>query len=200
MKGIAFIFAIGGAAVGAAVSYFVTKDICDKKRDADLNDIRDMYEERISKIVRSKEALKEQEVLKDKMMKEMEKQDDLNHLDAQNKVTTDYTSYFKKVKTKDNKETDGIRFITESEAQRYCKDYELIGLSLYSDDVLIDDNTENIIEDYEPWIGKDGITSIKRDNDAESIYILNPFRKEIYDVTVIDKRFNGDDYGPVEIE
>lgn len=204
MKGAGIIFALAGAAVGAAASYFVTKKVCDKQKDQELDDIRNMYEDRIKKIVQSKDAMKEMEALKDEMMKEMEKQDkekkDSEKLASQDANHTDYTQYFDKSKAQVKEaESESIRFITEAEAQKYSKDYELIGLTLYGDDVLIDDETENIIEDFEPWIGKNGIANI-RDERGESIYILNPSRKAVYDVTVMEERFGDEDYEPVRID
>ncbi len=196
MKGVSFIFAIGGAAVGAVASYFITKNICDKEKEKDLNDIREMYEERIEKIVKTKELIKEQEKLKDELMKEIEKKDE--EAKRESVEGTDYTSCFKAHKKDEKKEE--IRFVTEAEAQKYSKDYELVGLTLYNDDVLIDDETENIIEDYEHLIGKVVFDNVRTMNAEEGIYILNPDRKAIYDITVIDERFNGDDYEPVHIE
>ena len=203
MKGAGIIFALAGAAVGAAVSYFVTKKVCDKQKDQELDDIRNMYEDRIKKIVQSKDAMKEMEALKDEMMKEMEKQDqekkESEKLANQDENHTDYTQYFDKSKAPVKEEPKNIRFITEEEAHKYSKDFELIGLTLYGDDVLIDDETESIIEDFEPWIGKNGIANI-RDEHGESIYILNPSRKAVYDVTVMEERFGDEDYEPVRID
>jgi hypothetical protein len=97
-----------------------------------------------------------------------------------------------------------IKFITDNEAQKILdesNEYELVGLSLYEDDVIIDDETENILEDYGFWIGDDAIENIRKSYTGEerSIYILNETRKAIYDITVIEERF-GDYREPVEIE
>ena len=191
------IFVVGVAA-GAAASYFITKDKLNKEYEESLNLIRASYDERVEKIHNSAEAIKLPHEKKDAIMQEIEKQVEEQKLDSEKKTVTetDYSSISAIKKEKKKSETkDPIHIITEQEAQSKANSgFEIVGLTLYEDDVLVDDDTENIIEDYEPWIGVGGLNNI-RNNESEAIYILNEDRKAIYDITVIDERF-GDGYDP----
>lgn len=190
------IFVVGVAA-GAVTSYYITKDKLNKEYEESLNGIRRSYDERVEKIHNSAEAIKLLHEKKDAIMQEIEKQVEEQKLDSEKTVVeTDYSSISSIKKEKKKAETkDPIHIITEQEAQsKATSGFEIVGLTLYEDDVLVDDETENIIEDYEPWIGVGGLNNI-RNNESEAIYILNENRKAIYDITVIDERF-GDDYDP----
>lgn len=190
------IFVVGVAA-GAAASYYFTKEKLNKEYEESLNAIRQSYDERVEKIHNSAEAIKLLHEKKDAIMQEIEKQVEEQKLESEKPVVeTDYSSISAVKKEKKKAETkEPIHIITEQEAQsKATSGYEIVGLTLYEDDVLVDDETENIIEEYEYWIGAGGLSTI-RNNDSEAIYILNENRKAIYDITVIDERF-GDDYDP----
>lgn len=196
MKGMSIIFGLAGAAIGAAVSYFVTKSTCEKKYEQQFNDIRDMYEERIEKVKADKVEIHAVEDAKAAIMQNLEEKVNAEKLQNQNSEYVDYTSAFKKSEPAvDDEDIREIKFITESEAQKYSKDYELVGLTLYDDDVLIDDETENIIASSEIpyWIGDGNLSEIRNKYGEESVYILNTERSAIYDITVLDERFGVDD-------
>lgn len=190
MKGINFIFFAVGATFGAVASYIVSKNKFESEMDQQIEELRLMYDERVAKIESSRKALDEMNEKKAEMMRDLEKKVEE---EQQANVATDYNS-ISKPKKKVAKPGESIKFITDVEAQHYtADDYELIGLSLYEDDILIDDETENIIQDYEDWIGVNGIDDIRKSADGDGVYILNEERKAIYDITVIDERFGDDD-------
>ena len=127
MKGMSIIFGLAGAAIGATVSYFVTKNTCAKRYEQQFNDIRDMYEERIEKVKADKVEIHAVEDAKAAIMQNLEEKVNAEKLQSQNSEYVDYTSTFKKSETAVNKEdVHGIKFITESEAQKYSKDYEMM--------------------------------------------------------------------------
>ena len=191
MKAINFLFAAAGAGIGSAVTYFVLKKKLDEK-DKEIIDIRSSFRSRVKEIENERATIDSAAKKKAEMIADLEKK-------TEDKLPDQYVDYSSITKKAPVKSDNPIRFIAESEAQKYSKDFELIGLSLYSDNVLIDDETDNIIEEYEYWIGKDGIDTIRNMDKGEPIYILNEYRKTVYDVTVLDERF-GDDYEPVTIE
>ena len=194
MKGINILFFIGGAAVGAVASYIFTKDKYAKDVDAQIDEIRNMYEERVKNIENSRRELDKMNEKKAEMMRDLEEK--IKKEEESVEMNTDYNS-ISKSKPKQNAKT--IKIVTDAEAQNYTKNgLELIGLTLYSDDVLTDDETENIIEDYADWIGINGIEDIRESDTGEGVYILNEERKAVYDITVIDERF-GDDDDPITI-
>ena len=196
MKGMSIIFGLAGAGIGAAVSYFVTKKICAKQYEQQFNDIRVMYEERINKIVADKVEVHAVEDAKAAIMQNLEEKVKAEKLQNQNSEYVDYTSAYKKTEIiAEEDEPHGIKFITESEAQKYSKEYELLGLTLYDDDVLIDDETENIIANSEiPYfIGEGNLSAVRERYGEESVYILNTEKGAIYDITVMDERFGVDD-------
>lgn len=203
MKGTAFIFGVAGAAIGAIASHFITKSICQKKHDQEFIDIRNGYEERIAKIQSERidvEALNER---KEELMHELEAKVEAEKLEDQTEGYTDYTAAFKKtVVEQEEKLINGIQFISEAEAQKYAKDNVLVGFSLYSDDVLVSDETYDEVPNEEiPFMfGDEGIAGIRANAKADSeVYILNPERGEIYDITVMEERFGVVDDEPVKI-
>jgi len=194
MKGINILFFIGGAAVGAVASYIFTKDKCAKDVDAQIDEIRKMYEERVKNIENSRRELDKMNEKKAEMMRDLEEK--VKKEEESIEMNTDYNSISK---SKPKQDAKTIKIVTDAEAQNYTKNgLELIGLTLYSDDVLTDDETENIIEDYADWIGINGIEDIRESDTGEGVYILNEERKAVYDITVIDERF-GDDDDPITI-
>lgn len=201
MRGIDILIAAAGAGIGAAVTYFVMKKkLNDKAKE--IEDIRDMYNERVRNIEKSRAAIDAMNEKKAEIMQDIEKKVEEQKLANDGEEFFDYSSISRK-KAKENAKVDEppIRFISESEAQQFSKDYELIGLTLYEDDVLTDDETENIIaaSEFPYWIGENGIENIRNTfGNNEGVYILNEDRKAIYDITVLDERF-GDDYEPVTI-
>lgn len=197
MKGASALIFIAGAAVGAVVSYFVTKKAEEKRYEQDLTDIRNMYDERVKKIEQSRENLDEMNKKKAEIMQDIEKKVEQEKLKNPEGEFTDYSSISRYNKKKPEI-TEPIKLITEAEVQQYAKDYELIGMSLYDDDVLIDDETENIFKEYDHLIGDQDFDELRRNSVDGGVYILNAERKAIYDITIMDERF-GDDYEPIEI-
>lgn len=194
MKGINILFFIGGAAVGAVASYIFTKDKYAKDVDVQIDEIRNMYEERVKNIENSRRELDKMNEKKAEMMRDLEEK--VKKEEESVEMNTDYNSISK---SKPKQDAKTIKIVTDAEAQNYTKNgLELIGLTLYSDDVLTDDETENIIEDYADWIGINGIEDIRESDTGEGVYILNEERKAVYDITVIDERF-GDDDDPITI-
>ena len=199
MKGTAFIFGVAGAAIGAIASHFITKNICQKQREQEFNDIRNGYEERIAKIQSERidvEALNER---KEELMHELEEKVEAEKLEDQREGYTDYTASFKKtVVEQETALKEGIKYITQAEAQKYLQDGDavLVGCSLYSDDVIISDESYDEIPNEEiPFMfGDSGISGIRSNQKGdEEVYILNSERGEIYDVTVLEER-----YGAIE--
>lgn len=199
-KGICIIFAAVGAGIGSAVTYVVMNNKL-KKRDQEIVDIRTSYRNQLKEIQNSRKAVEDMNQKKAEMMEKLEEK--VNEEKLQPKTTTDFVDYNsiskkKAVKTSSNP----IKFITDNEAQKILdesNEYTLVGLSLYDDDVIIDDGTENIVEDYGFWIGDDAIDSIRKSYTGENIYILNENRKEVFDISVVDGKF-GDYREPIEIE
>lgn len=197
-----FLIFVAGAAAGAVASFFVTKKKLNSEHEEEINSLREMYDERVDKIQHSADAIKALKEKKDAIMHDMEqkaKEAEKVMSPAPAPTTTiDYSAISARKKPEAEKVEDPIRIVTEQEAQKYSKDYELIGLSLYEDNVLIDDETENIIEDFGPWVGVSSLSELRNSGD-ESVYILNEGRKAIYDITVLDERF-GDVDEPFTIE
>lgn len=199
MKGIYILCAAAGAGIGSAVTYFIMRKKL-KAKNQEVIDIRTDYRNQLKEIQNSRKALDDMNQKKHEMMVELENKVNEEKLAPRisEEVITDYNAITKTKPVKKN--NNPIKFISDAEAQKYSKDYELVGLTLYEDNVLIDDETENIVAEYEYWIGPDGIDNIRKSYvEGENIYILNETRKAIYDINVIDERF-GDVYEPVEIE
>lgn len=203
------IFAVG-ATVGAVASYFITKNKISKQNESEITELRTMYDDRIKKIQEKADMAdifraqynKKEEILRDleKQVAKTEKKEE-KVVVKDNDHFVDYSAISSKKKSEE-KPLDRVRIITDSEANAYTKNkgYDLIGFSLYSDDVLIDDGTDNIIEDYEPWVGATSLSDIRENGDSEGgIYILNEDRMAVIDITVMNERFgDGDESGESE--
>ncbi len=204
-----FLIFVAGAAVGAVASYFVVKNKLNNEHQAEIDELREMYDERINKIQNIEvldqmrtvmQYAKKEAILND--LEEKAKAENINVVKKEEKKVVvkdndhfvDYSG-ISTAKLKQESPKDTVRIITENEASSYTsKGYDLVGMSLYSDDILIDDETEKIIEDCESWVGAASLSDIRENGDSErSVYILNEDRKMIVDVTVVNERF-GDDY------
>lgn len=195
---------LAGVAAGAAASYFYTKKKCSAEADAILDDIQQTYNERLEKINKQHAQIEEMSRKKDEMMKEIEKQD------AEAKTEdnpdnslgyTDYSAIYKPAKKEGDPESP-IRVITEAEEENYVNDkgFDMRGLSVYKDGVVIDDETEEIVKDYESLLGNGCVDMIFGEyHDGETLCILNEDKNTVYDITVSEERFGGDDE-PGEIE
>ena len=195
---------LAGVAAGAAASYFVTKKKCSAEADAILDDIQQTYNERLEKINKQHAQIEEMSRKKDEMMKEIEKQDAEAKTEDNPDNSTEYTDYsaiYKPAKKEDDSKSP-IRVITEAEEENYVNDkgFDMRGLSVYKDGVVIDDETEEIVKDYESLLGNGCVGMIFRDyHDGETLCILNEDKNTVYDITVSEERF-GDDDEPGEIE
>lgn len=200
-----FLIFVAGAAVGAVASYFVVKNKLNNEHQAEIDELREMYDERISKIQNISEVFKKQYAKKEEILNDLEEKAKAENVNVvkkeEKKVVVKDNDHFvdysgiSTAKLKQESPKDPVRIITENEASSYTsKGYDLVGMSLYTDDVLIDDETEKIIEDCESWVGAASLSDIRENGDSErSVYILNEDRKMIVDITVVNERF-GDDY------
>ena len=195
---------LAGVAAGAAASYFVTKKKCSAEADAILDDIQQTYNERLEKINKQHAQIEEMSRKKDEMMKEIEKQDAEAKTEDDPHNSTEYTDYsaiYKPAKKEDDSKSP-IRVITEAEEENYVNDkgYDMRGLSVYKDGVVIDDENEEVVKDYESLLGNGCVDMIFSEyHDGETLCILTEDKNTVFDITVSEERFGGDDE-PGEIE
>lgn len=198
----ALIFLIGVVS-GAATAYFCVKKKCEQDTQAMLDDLEATYHERLERIEKQHGQIEEMNRKKVEMMNEIEKIDaEAKSEDAKNpEGYTDYSAIYKPDK-KSEEPKSPIRVITEAEEENYVNDkgFSMVGLSVYKDGVVIDDETEEIVKDYESLLGNGCIDMIFSDyHDGEQFCILNEKENTVYDITVSEERF-GDDYEPGENE
>ena len=195
----AFIF-LAGVVAGAVAAYFYTDNKCKKDTESMIEDLRETYNERVDKIEKQYAQIQEMGKQKDAIMEEIEKQDaekkaEETPVDPKAKLEyTEYSSIYKPdVKAEEPKSP--IRIITEAEEENYVNDkgFDMVGLSVYADGVVIDDETEEIVTNYESMLGNGCVDMIfKSYEDGEQLCILNEDRNTVYDITVSEERFGGD--------
>ena len=197
----ALIFLIGVVS-GATTAYFYVKKKCNDSAQAMLDDLEATYNERLERIEKQHGQIEEMNRKKDEIMADIEKKDAEKSEDAKNpEGYTDYSAIYKPDK-KSEEPKSPIRIITEAEEENYVNDkgFSMVGLSGYKDGVVIDDETEEIVKDYESLLGNGCIDMIFNDyHDGDQFVILNEKENTVYDITVSEERF-GDDYEPGENE
>ena len=189
-KKIIFSF-IGGAGIGAAVSWYVTKKICDEQKEKEIEDVKNVYSNlKKSPVENSEETIPEEKTY-----------------EGEKPPITDYASVLQNTgyippnaplrpgaPEKKKKRKKGLEFITENEFGEN-EEYDLITLTYYANDVLCDDLDEPIEDRYA--VVPHGFETRFRDNDA--VYVVNRRHKAYYEILKDESDYDSSEH-PTRIE
>ena len=162
-----------GAAVGSAVSWYLTKQKYESIIDEEINSVKEVFstikEQKIEKPVKTDEEEKKvtnPAIEKSDIMKYASK--------IRNEKYVDYTT-----KKEEKHSEDGPYVITPDEFGEY-DDYTQITLIYYADNVLTDE-LDQLVENVEDTIGYDSLTHFG-EYDDDSVYVRNDKRKIDYEI------------------
>ena len=176
-----------GAAIGATVSYFITKNYYKKLADEEIKSVKDVF-------------IKEQPVVKEAEIPEVE---DPGNMDIkayaemiQKKKKTNYATPVKAVEVEEKK--DPVRIIPYSEYLDYNWDNET--LYLYTDGTLADGNDAEVgyytDNSAFPKGWKDSFDMYDPEDDT-SLYIINEKEEKYYEIIKMATAFGEDEVDDV---
>lgn len=187
-KGLYFVL---GAAIGSAITWYITKTICDEQKQEEINQIKEVWsfrkeEPKAEESEKSEEPIKE--VYDNPRQAAMDNANKPNIMEYTKRVQKEgYINY----SDKDMKSDDvgitkpKIQYIPEpyaipGEEFGLDDDFDTVSLTLYSDDILADDDDE-IVEDVEEKVGAEFREYFGKYDD-EVVWIRNEKLKVEYEI------------------
>lgn len=185
MKGLYFLLGVG---VGAAGAYFYLKNKYEQYAQEEIDSVKEMYKAK-------KEEPKVSETVEIKHVKP--------DLDEYFKRTEEYKNYSTKFERpgdpahKPFKEEPEI--IPEDEYGE-LDDFEQVTLMYYSDGILADDISDEIVENADELVGTDYIQKLEEE---DTVFVRNDIEKKYYEISKnlqTYKEVTGNDPSPAEQE
>lgn len=156
-----FIFAIG-AAVGAVASYFATKRLCDIRKQAEIESVKEVFSKRAA--AREKPDLSE--------FAEVVEREGYSAQTNEEKPTP-------KVKGK-------VPYVISPDEFAEDEDYEKISLTYYADGVLVDEEDDVVDVSI---IGGEDILNEFGAFEEDAVYVRNDERKADYEILEDERTF-----------
>lgn len=192
-----------GAACGAAGAYFYLKKKFEQYAQEEIDSVKEMY----------KAEKKEENPVEEEMVEVNDPKPDLKDLkkDQKNynrKSIKEYTDYTKFSGSTDKPEdpihqpfTEEPEIISEEEFGE-IDEYDTITLMYYSDGVLAEDISDEIVDNADEKVGTDYVDVLMKD-DKDVVYVRNEIDKVDYEICKnlqTYKEVTGNDPGLVETE
>lgn len=203
-KGLYFVL---GAACGAAGAYFYLKNKFEQYAQEEINSVKETYkaekEEKKHELVETDEELEEKVEIKHVKpdLKDLKK----DMKDYARKSIKEYTDYSTKIEKPEDpvyqKFTEEPEIISEEDFGE-ADGYDTITLMYYSDGILAEDISDEIVEDAEGKVGTDYIDEINKDG-VDVVYVRNDIEKTDYEILKnlqTYKEVTGNDPNPAETE
>lgn len=165
MKGKNLLIFAFGAAVGAIVSYEVTKRKYSEMAQDEINSVKEVYAKRAA--AREKPDLSElSEIVKDK----------------------GYSSETSTDEKPSEKDKEKRPYVISPDDFGTIDGYEQISLTLYSDGVLADENNEKI-ENVDETVGEESLSDFGT-FEEDSVFVRNDARKTDYEILLDGHKFS----------
>lgn len=193
--GLNVILFTSGSVIGAIVSWIATKNAYQKKNQEDLESVREFYKQKEKDIIAQLQKEYGFEIKKEKKETDSPKKDTTRI--AGSKI--DYTKFYNDLSsdppddilaetTKPILPPEAIPYIIDPEEYGEDDDYETLTLTYYSDDVLVD-------EDDEPVVNRDevvGSESLKRFGEfvADTVFVRNERLKCDYEILRDNRKYS----------
>lgn len=179
-----FIFIAGGA-IGAAVTWKLTKDHYAKIASDEIGEMRKYFIDSTYKNKSENEEQVEEEDIKP-FVGDNEDIREYAAILAKNGYT-DYSTGSKRSKTSGGSEEQGEIDILKPEVIPPDEfgdilEYDTISLTLYADDVLVDDYTDEVVKDIEGTVTSEALNSFGEWDD-NSVFVRNDEHKCYYEIT-----------------
>lgn len=179
-----------GLGIGAAGSYFYLKSKFERYAQEEIDSVKEMYK---AQKTETEEPEEEESFEKVSSIAERIKKNN-GYVDYSTKVERPADPMHKPF-------SEEPEIITEDEFGE-LDEYEKVTLSYYSDGILADDLSDEIVEDAESKVGKDYITKLI-DDEEDIVFVRNDIEKIYYEIVKnlqTYKEVTGNDPSPAETE
>ena len=164
----------GGLALGSFVTWKTLSDHYKKKVQNEVNSVKDYYRNKYDENVVSNS------------MDEKKNSNDMKDI-IENEEYIDYTDFFNSgLKEEEEVVTTNVPYVISHEEFGEFEDYGKVDLIYYNDGVLVEDGTDEVIEDINEVIGLESLKHFG-EHEEETVHVRNDELKTDYEV-LLDAR------------
>ena len=196
-----FIVFAAGACIGSVVTWRLVKKYYNNIANKEIADVKDWYARKYSEKSESKKADAVGDAIRDAIKDGIKKpvtENDIRNLTAQlqNMGYVDYSNkedepVKKTEKIEEKEEVDNVErpYVIEPRYFDEYDDYNTINLTLYADGVLVDDSSNEPVEDVDETVGLDNLDHIG-DYEEDAVHIRNDKLRCDYEILCDTKKYS----------
>lgn len=196
-----FIVFAAGACIGSVVTWRLVKKYYNNIANKEIADVKDWYARKYSEKSESKKADAVGDAIRDGIKDGIKKpvtENDIRNLTAQlqNMGYVDYSNkedepVKKTEKIEEKEEADNVErpYVIEPRYFDEYDDYNTINLTLYADGVLVDDSSNEPVEDVDETVGLDNLNHIG-DYEEDAVHIRNDKLRCDYEILCDTKKYS----------
>ena len=192
-----FIIFAAGACIGSVVTWRLVKKYYNNIANEEVADVKAWYARKYGEKSESKKADAIRDGIKDGMKKPVT-ENDIRNLAAQlqNMGYVDYSNkgdepVKKTEKIEEKEEVDDVErpYVIEPRYFDEYDDYNTINLTLYADGVLVDDSSNEPVEDVDETVGLDNLDHIG-EYEEDAVHIRNDKLRCDYEILCDTKKYS----------
>lgn len=196
-----FIVFAAGAGIGSVVTWRLVKKYYNNIANEEVADVKAWYARKYGEKSESKKADTIGDAIRDGIKDGMKKpvtENDIRNLTAQLQ-NMGYVDYSNKVdepvkkteKIEEKEEVDDVErpYVIEPRYFDEYDDYNVINLTLYADGVLVDDSSNEPVEDVDETVGLDNLNHIG-DYEEDAVHIRNDKLRCDYEILCDTKKYS----------
>ena len=196
-----FIVFAAGACIGSVVTWRLVKKYYNNIANKEIADVKDWYTRKYSEKSESKKADAVGDAIREGIKDGMKKpvtENDIRNLTAQlqNMGYVDYSNkedepVKKTEKIEEKEEVDNVErpYVIEPRYFDEYDDYNAINLTLYADGVLVDDRSNEPVEDVDETVGLANLDHIG-DYEEDAVHIRNDKLRCDYEILCDTKKYS----------
>ena len=196
-----FIVFAAGAGIGFVVTWRLVKKYYNNIANEEIANVKDWYARKYGEKSESKKADAVGDAIRDGIKDGMKKpvtENDIRNLTAQlqNMGYVDYSNkedepVKKTEKIEEKEEVDNVErpYVIEPRYFDEYDDYNAINLTLYADGVLVDDSSNEPVEDVDETVGLDNLDHIG-DYEEDAVHIRNDKLRCDYEILCDTKKYS----------
>ena len=196
-----FIVFAAGACIGSVVTWQLVKKYYNNIANEEIADVKDWYARKYGEKSESKKADAIGDAIRDGIKNGIKKpvtENDIRNLTAQlqNMGYVDYSNkedepVKKTEKIEEKEEVDNVErpYVIEPRYFDEYDDYNTINLTLYADGVLVDDSSNEPVEDVDETVGLDNLNHIG-DYEEDAVHIRNDKLRCDYEILCDTKKYS----------
>ena len=196
-----FIVFAAGACIGSVVTWRLVKKYYNNIANEEIADVKDWYARKYGEKSESKKADAVGDAIREGIKDGMKKpvtENDIRNLAAklQNMGYVDYSNkgdepVKKTEKIEEKEEVDDVErpYVIDPKYFDEYDDYNAINLTLYADGVLVDDSSNEPVEDVDETVGLDNLNRIG-DYEEDAVHIRNDKLRCDYEILCDTKKYS----------